>query len=637
MISVIIAHRDRPEMLLRAIESVKKQTYKDYEIIVVDDHSDKEPVIPEGVRYKRLDENSGSPAKPRNEGILMAKGEYICFLDDDNTYREDHLALLLKAIEGFDVAYADRMVYENGEIKGIGIHSDYRLDILAERNFIDTSDFIIRKQLLLDIGGWDERYKRMLDWNLMIRLGKKGCTFNHLPVILTDYYIHGENLSFKDPIIGWSTTEVEIELPFCGHEIKEPKIAIFTLTYDRREYTEVCFDTLYKTAGMPFDHFIVDNGSTDGTPKYLKKLKNPNGKVHLILNKKNKGIAIASNQALNAMGKDYDIIIKSDNDAYYKSDGWLKVMVDIWRRNRRIALSCYIEGLRDNPGGAPRIMYGELGGQRIGVTKHLGGICHFVDASAYDNYRWNEEAPLHFWSDLDFSNYLLSIGYGMGYLEDWFCEHKDGTAGQEIKYKEYFERRKLERVTSYKRSYQEIQDAESAFSEGTIWGQREIDTIDKYKDYFKGRILEIGCNDGLGTKHIQDLGFEVEGLDISKEKVKRAKARGLKVKQGSMHSLPYEDKSFGTIFCSHTLEHAHSLATAIKEMQRVAHRVVIVVPIEEEGSDNPAHSSPIRNGNDIRKRFRTWKMLHSEYIQDRIGINTREYVFIADDKNPLKS
>jgi glycosyltransferase involved in cell wall biosynthesis len=643
MISVIITtHDGRKDFCKRAIDSVLKQTYSDYEIIVMDDASTDgtDTMVKENypdVRYHRLAENSGGPAKPRNIGVTMAEGEYITFLDSDNQYREDHLALLLKAIENVDVAYADRMVYENGEMKGIGVYSDYRLDILAERNFIDTSDFIVRKQLLLDIGGWDERYKRMLDWNLMIRLGKKGCTFNHLPIVLTDYYIHGENLSFKDPVIGWTPTEVEIELPFCGHEIKEPKIAIFTLTYDRREYTEVCFDTLYKTAGMPFDHFIVDNGSTDGTPKYLKKLKNPNGKVHLILNKKNKGIAIASNQALNAMGKDYDIIIKSDNDAYYKSDGWLKVMVDIWRRNRRIALSCYIEGLRDNPGGAPRIMYGELGGQRIGVTKHLGGICHFVDASAYDNYRWNEEAPLHFWSDLDFSNYLLSIGYGMGYLEDWFCEHKDGTAGQEIKYKEYFERRKLERVTSYKRSYQEIQDAESAFSEGTIWGQREIDTIDKYKDYFKGRILEIGCNDGFGTKHIQDLGFEVEGLDISKEKVKRAKARGLKVKQGSMHSLPYEDKSFGTIFCSHTLEHAHSLATAIKEMQRVAHRVVIVVPIEEEGSDNPAHSSPIRNGNDIRKRFRAWKMLHSEYIQDRIGINTREYVFIADDKNPLKS
>ncbi|MBK6586567.1 MAG: glycosyltransferase family 2 protein, partial [Coprothermobacter sp.] len=62
MISVIITSYNRPEMLLKAIESVKKQTYKDFEIIVVDDHSDIEPTIPEGVIYKRLEVNSGGPA-----------------------------------------------------------------------------------------------------------------------------------------------------------------------------------------------------------------------------------------------------------------------------------------------------------------------------------------------------------------------------------------------------------------------------------------------------------------------------------------------------------------------------------------------------------------------------------------------
>lgn len=640
-------------MLLRAIESVKKQTYKDFEIIVVDDCSNikrsvgtddvltqdlttynvenyikKNPELK--ISYKKLDKNSGGPAKPRNEGIMMAKGEYVTFLDEDNTYREDHLMLLHKAIQECDVAYADRMVYENGEIKGVGVHSDYRLDILMEQNFIDTSDFIIRRRLLLDIGGWDERYKRMLDWNLMVRLGKMGCKFVHVPIILTDYHIHSDNLSKRDPVIGWTPVELDIELPFCGHEIKNPRIAIFTLTYDRREYTEVCFDTLYETAGQPFDHYIVDNGSTDGTVEYLKKLKNPLGKIHLILNKDNKGIAIASNQAINAMGNGYDIIMKSDNDAYYKSKGWLAKMVEIWRTNRMVALSCYIEGLRDNPGGAPRVMYGTLKGEQIGVTKHLGGICHFVDAKAYKDFRWNEDSTLHGLQDLEFSTYLLRIGYGMGYLENWFCEHKDGTVGQETKYKEYFKRRKTERITKYQRNYEEIQDAESAFSTDTIWGQRERDSIDKYKEFFTGKILEIGCNDGYGMEYMKKLGYDVEGIDISPTKVKRAQEKGLKVIKGRMENLPFEYKSFGTIFCSHTLEHARDIKKAVSEMQRVAHRVIIIVPIEPEGSNNPAHSSPIKEGNDVRKRFKTWKMLKSEYLSGRVE-SLSEYVFIAHD------
>lgn len=629
MISVIITHFNRPEMLLKAIESVKKQTYKDFEIIVVDDHSDIEPTIPEGVKYKRLGVNSGGPAKPRNEGIMMAEGEYICFLDEDNEYREDHLMLLHQAVQDCDIAYADRMIYENGEARGIGVHSDYRLDILTQQNFIDTSDFIIRKQLLLDIGGWDERYKRMLDWNLLVRLAKNGNSFKRVPIILTNYHIHSDNLSKKDPVIGWSPLEVDIELPFCGHEIKDPRIAIFTLTWERKEYTEVCFDTLYNTTKQPFDHYIVDNGSQDGTVEYLKTLKNPHGKVHLILNKDNKGIAIASNQAINAMNDNYDIIIKSDNDAYYKSDGWLETMVKIWRCNKMIALSCYIEGLRDNPGGAQRLMYGELKGEQIGVTRHLGGICHFVDARAYKNWRWDEGATLHFMSDLVFSNYLLSIGYGMGYLENWFCEHKDGTAGQEVKYKDYFERRKLERTTSYKRSYEEIQDAESAFSTGTMWGERERDTINKYGEFFKGKVLEIGCNDGYGMQYLKEKGFDVKGIDISKTKVERALAKGLKVRHGRMENLPYEDKSFDTIFCSHTLEHSNNIKKATDEMKRVAHRVIILVPIEE-ATTNPAHSSPIQNGDDVRARFENWEVLKAEYIT-RIG-DPREYVFIANDK-----
>jgi glycosyltransferase involved in cell wall biosynthesis len=639
MISVIITtHDGRKDFCKRAIDSVLKQTYSDYEIIVMDDASTDgtDLMVKENypsVRYHRLDENSGGPAKPRNIGITIAEGEYITFLDSDNTYREDHLMLLLQAIENVDVAYADRMIIKDGKPIGIGVHSDYRLDILTQQNFIDTSDFIIRKQLLLDVGGWDERYKRMLDWNLMVRLGKKGCTFAHVPVILTDYYVHDDMLSLRDPVLGWTPTELDIELPFCGHEIKEPRIAIFTLTWERREYTEVCFDTLYKTTNQPFDHYIVDNGSKDGTVAYLKKLKNPHGKVHLILNKDNKGIAIASNQAINAMGDNYDIIIKSDNDAYYKSNGWLETMVKIWRCNRMIALSCYIEGLRDNPGGAPRLMYGTLKGEQIGVTKHLGGICHFVDARAYKEFRWDEDSTLHFMSDLVFSNYLLSIGYGMGYLENWFCEHKDGTAGQEIKYKEYFERRKIERTTKYQRNYKEIQDAESAFSTDTMWGKREIDSIDRYKEFIVGKVLEIGCNDGYGMEYMKKLGIDVEGLDISPTKVKRALEKGLKVTEGTMSHLPFEDKSFDTIFCSHTLEHASKIKKATEEMRRVAHRVIIIVPIEPEGSDNPAHSSPIREGDGVRRYFKEWKMLKSEYLKDRIGFDNSEYVFIAHDNS----
>lgn len=176
-------------------------------------------------------------------------------------------------------------------------------------------------------------------------------------------------------------------------------------------------------------------------------------KIYLIINKENVGISHGSNQALDLMRDKIkpDIIMKLDNDAILQSNGWLSTMVNLWRSNHRLAMSVYISGLRDNPGGAHRFAYGTLKGELVGMTRHLGGICHFVDADAYKDFRWPEkDDTLHGFQDLYFSNYLLANGYQMGYLENYFCSHgPKGTVAQEQDYKEYFERRKKEKTTKY--------------------------------------------------------------------------------------------------------------------------------------------------------------------------------------------
>ena len=236
----------------------------------------------------------------------------------------------------------------------------------------------------------------------------------------------------------------------------EPRVAIFTLTYDRLSETTVSFGTLHNTAGFPFTHIVVDNGSSDGTVDYLKTYAGEHD-VQLILNSENKGISLASNQALDWIkDKGYDIIVKVDNDAIFKTKGWLSKMVQIWKANRKVAMSCYISGLKDNPGGAPRVVYGKICGELVGVARHLGGIVHFVDAKAYDNFRWDtENATLHGSQDVEFSMYLVSIGYQMFYLENYFVNHGlDGTQGQLEKYKDYFERRKWEKCHQYGDKYE---------------------------------------------------------------------------------------------------------------------------------------------------------------------------------------
>lgn len=477
-VSVVISTFNRPEKLKRAIESVQNQTFKDWELIVVHDGlwTEYPMAIPdieksEWIKFNSV-EHFGNDTKPKNHGISLSTGDYIAFLDDDNIWRPDHLQVLVNELNRnpqIAMVYGDRWIIDEDKKlpSQVGLYADYEVGRLFQENFIDTSDVLIRREALFAVGGFDESNKKYIDWNLWVRLEKYGFKFKRVAMVLTDYYRHSESKSkkvltkkeqeymdttglFKN-IPDWDAVDCEIELPYLGAKQK-PKVAIFSLTYDRLEYTKKCFESLDKTAGYPFTHFIIDNGSTDGTKEWLESNRDFSPEQFVIFNEKNKGISAASNQALEYISKeDFDIIVKVDNDCLFLTDGWLAKMVDIWKANHRMAMSCYVQGLRDNPGGAPRYSRGQVRGELIGMTRHLGGICHFVDSKAYKNFRWPEFDFLHGRQDLEFSQHLNNEGFAMGYLENYYLEHIDGTEGQEAKYPEYFERRKTEKTTRYEK------------------------------------------------------------------------------------------------------------------------------------------------------------------------------------------
>lgn len=635
-ISVIISTHNRKDKLKRAIDSVLNQSFQDFEIIVSDDKSldGTRELIKEmqgndsRLKYTRLSCNFGNHSKPKNEGIKISTGEYIAFLDDDNSYRPDHLQILYKEMErdsSIDVVYGDRMIVKDGKNMGIGVFSDFDPFLLLRKNYIDTSDSLIKREAIEYIGGFDESHKRMLDWNLYVRLAKSGYRFKRVNQIITDYEIHDGQLSNEKEDKMFDPIDCKIVLPYLGKELLDPKVAVFSITYNRLEYSKKCFQSLLDTAGYSFDHFIIDNGSTDGTEKWLDEYPCK----FFRLNGDNRGISIASNQALEAIGDGYDIIIKIDNDCLFKNKGWMSKMVELWKSNHMMALSCYVQGLRDNPGGAPRMDYGMINGEVIGLTHHIGGICCFASSKAYDNFRWDEYSTLHGVQDLEFSQHLLKNGYGMGYLENWYCEHIDGTDGQEDKYPDYFKNRKIEKTTSYKqrkeRTYKQIQEQESAFSRDTIWGERIKDSILKYKDYINGKVLDIGCGDGYGLDILRENGFESEGIDISAEKITIAQNNGHKARLGVMEKLPFKDKEFDTIFCSHTLEHSSYIEKACNEIKRVGKRAIIIVPIEEN-TQNPGHTSQINSPEYLKSFFSDCSIIHEEELQ-RLE---KEYVLIID-------
>jgi len=204
IISIITSTYNKRELLQRAIDSVLAQTFKEFEMIIIDDHSPTPPkfTLPDGedrIVPIRLPWNTGYMVRPKNVGIMCAKGKYICYLDDDNVYLPDHLEVLYKAIieTQADVVYGDR-VYKSdnpNEKRFMGRMSyDYDLRRINQGNYIDTSDIMHTIQAINDVGYWDIFWERKADWLLMTRFGRAGKKIVHIPKIITEYWWHDDNI-----------------------------------------------------------------------------------------------------------------------------------------------------------------------------------------------------------------------------------------------------------------------------------------------------------------------------------------------------------------------------------------------------------------------------------------------------------
>src|SRR5574343_456374 len=419
LISVITATHNRSGLLKKAIESVLNQTVKDFEYIIVDDNStdDTADVIKHYAnkdRRVRYLLNKSNPAKthcsPLNAGLMKSVGRYIAYLDDDNEYYPYHLEVLqnaFKADPSLDIAYCDMMVVDEDGNEAHGIAKDFDHQFLMIRNFIDTSEVMHKRDVVFAVGGWNEKVTRFTDWNLWARMCKSGAKFRRVPIVALKYLVQeGDSQSHRTEVESWFDRSLGITMfkpkfdpagefifeLYLGERPQEtnPKVAIFTLTYGRIDYTKRMYESMTKSADYPFDWFVFDQGSDDGTGDWLMDEVKPR---YAHLNGSNVGITKGSNHLLDAIKKagDYQIIVKVDNDCEFQTLGWLHSLVDLWKRNHMLYMSPYPEGLVYNPGGAPRIGYSYIGPYFVEVTQHIGGLCAFIDARAYKEFRWGDQ------------------------------------------------------------------------------------------------------------------------------------------------------------------------------------------------------------------------------------------------------
>lgn len=213
------------------------------------------------------------------------------------------------------------------------------------------------------------------------------------------------------------------------------RIAVLSMTRDRLDYSKHCFDRLQTYGGIEFDHYVLDQGSTDGTDEWLLHDYRPE---YLYLKDENIGIVRGMNFLLDKLEGDYDVVVKVDNDCELTQSGTLKDVGELVH-DGDVLLSPRILGLRRPPQPQGEFVYK---GETILDIPQIGGIFLAVPARIYDHFRYNEHSPNE--DDVQLCWWWRGRGGRCGYVKRLEAWHHETTDGQQARYPDYFSRRVAE-------------------------------------------------------------------------------------------------------------------------------------------------------------------------------------------------
>jgi glycosyltransferase involved in cell wall biosynthesis len=195
LVTVVMPTFNRPDMIRESIESIKAQTMRDWELIVVNDGGDRavERTMEGYLDDKRIRyvyAEHGGLSSARNVGMALARGEYITQLDDDDVYYPDHLetlAAFLKDHPEFQGAYSDtnRAFQEKkGDAwvtveKRVPYSVDFDPRAMRHQSYIPVTSIMHSRRCVAEAGYYNEHILRAMDWEYFIRLSKR-CKLKHI-------------------------------------------------------------------------------------------------------------------------------------------------------------------------------------------------------------------------------------------------------------------------------------------------------------------------------------------------------------------------------------------------------------------------------------------------------------------------
>ncbi len=364
-ISIVVPLYNTPQNFLEELlDSVQNQTYRNWELCMVDAGQDETVArivkararADERIRYQKLSKNEGI-AGNTNHGFEMVRGDYIALLDHDDILHPCALWYVAQAIaeQGADFVYTDEVTFE-GDINHLTVYHfkpDYMLDNLRSNNYICHLS-VFKTSLLAKVGGGERaEYNGSQDYDLYLRLTEQAEKVVHIPHML--YYWRSSPTSVASNISAkLYCLEAAVKALYAHYErvgvpvdavtmipntpgfyktdytiTKPGRVSILIPTCDHIDDLETCIESIYARTTYPdFEVILIENNSkepeTFRTYEQMQKEHPDNLKV---VTWRGTGFNYS---ALNNFGEKYatgEYLLLLNNDTEVITPKWLEEMV----------------------------------------------------------------------------------------------------------------------------------------------------------------------------------------------------------------------------------------------------------------------------------------------------------------------
>ncbi len=464
LLSVLIpVYNVSEELLSKCIDSVLNQSYSHFEVCIVDDCSTNIETLETLKYYEKKDKRikvlhrtkNGHISRATNDALNMAKGEFVCLLDNDDELAPQALyenVLVLNKNRTLDFIYSDE---DKLDLKGQRIEphfkADFSPDTLLGINYI-THFAVIRTEVVKQVGGFEVGLEGVQDHDLFLKIAEVTDKIYHIPKILYHWRmtagstsISTENKSYavergikavnnalqRRNVKGTVKSANDSTVYFVEYDYeKEPSVSIIIPIRDHADITEKCLSSIYKkTKYQNYEVIIVDNNSIeDKTFKMLSRYNQEYSNFRVIKADMEFNYSAINNFAVD--NTDSDVLVLLNNDTEVLTNDWLKNMVSYATQKHIGAVGAKLlyPDMTIQHGGILIGVGGEIA-QHAFITKPREDIgiygrllipynysavtaaCLAVERKKYLAVKGLEEKLKVAFNDVDFCLKLLSCGY----------------------------------------------------------------------------------------------------------------------------------------------------------------------------------------------------------------------------------